>query len=103
MAKGNEHDVIKEVCKGIDYEDIILFGSRARGDHASTSDYDILLVTKENLSIREKMRLSTRLRRDFAKIGIDADIIIKSRSELDYYADKIGSVTRNALKEGMAI
>ena len=34
---------------------------------------------------------------------IDADIIIKSKDEVEYYKDKIGSVVRSALKEGVPL
>ena len=65
--------------------------------------YDILVIVKENLAIKEKMSLSGMVRRKLAKMGIDADIIIKSKDEVDYYKDKIGSVVKSALSEGVAL
>ncbi len=95
--------IIKRVLAGIELEKVILFGSRARGDFIEESDYDILIIVKDRLNIREKMRLTKQLRQKFAKEGIDADIIIKSKDEIEYYRDKIGSVIKSALEEGVAI
>lgn len=95
--------LLREVLSSLNYEKIILFGSRARKDFSQKSDYDILIIMKKSLMIKEKMKLSALLRRELAKKGIDADIIIKSKDEVDYYKEKIGSVVRSAVKEGVAL
>ena len=96
-------ELIKKTLGNLDCEKIVLFGSRARGDFKERSDYDILVIIKVHLNIKEKMRLTGLLRKRLAKIGIDADIIIKSEDEINYYKEKIGSVVRGALKEGKAL
>ncbi len=103
MIKKNVGNLLKEMLRGINYKEIILFGSRARGDYSEKSDYDILIVMKNNLTIREKMELSSILRKKLAKEEIDADIVIKSKEELNYYRTKIGSVVREVLKEGIRL
>lgn len=54
--------IVKKVANNLKKElreqtmDIILFGSRARGDFQSESDYDILvLVTKKTKELRDKI------------------------------------------------
>lgn len=94
---------LKQVLSDFNCEKIILFGSRARGDFSKGSDYDILIIVERTLSIEEKMKLSTHLRKELAKKEIDADIILKSRAEVEYYKNKIGSVVRTALKEGVTV
>jgi len=103
MIDNEVQTLLKKVFGDLNYEKIILFGSRARGDSSERSDYDILIIMEEDLSIKEKMRLLIRLKRELAKKEVDADIIIKSSNEVDYYKDKIGSVVRNALREGVAL
>jgi len=103
MAKGNIGKLLKRMLQGVNYKEIILFGSRARGDSSGKSDHDIMIVMKNNLTIREKMELSSILRKKLAKKGIDADLIIKSKEELNYYRTKIGSVVREVLKEGITL
>ena len=95
---------IKSVLAGISHEKAILFGSRATGAAGGDSDYDILLILKENnISAHEKIRLATKVRKELARIGIDADILIRTHEEAEYYRKKIGSVTKAALEEGVAI
>jgi len=94
---------IKEVLSQLDYERIILFGSRARNDFSERSDYDILIILRKSITIEEKMKILSNLRNQLAHKGIDADIILKSTDEVEYYKDKIGSVVKTALREGVAI
>ena len=103
MVKRNLGILLKELLQGVNYKEIILFGSRARGDSSEKSDYDFMIVMKNNLIVREKIKLSSLLRKKLAKKGIDADLVIKSKDELNDYKTKIGSVTREALKEGITL
>ena len=56
--------------------EVLLFGSRARKDDRSDSDYDILLVTKNNLIPKEKLLLRTKIRKALLSLGIRSDIQI---------------------------
>lgn len=102
ISKGMRKN-IRETLSSIDYEKLILFGSRARGDHTSASDFDLLVVLKNIIPLREKINLSSQLRKRFAERMIDADILIKDRQDISYLMDKPGSIVRNALREGLAI
>jgi len=97
------HNLLKDAIGDFAYESAILFGSRARGDSSTGSDYDVLVITRSRLTIREKRDRSAVLRRKLAVEGIDADIILKSRDEVNYYRDKIGSVVRMAVQEGIVL
>jgi len=94
---------IKNSIGKIAYKKIILFGSRARGDYNKQSDFDLLIILSRNKTIREKIHLSTALRKRFASKMIDADIIVKDSKDVAYLKDKSGSIVRNALKEGVAV
>lgn len=95
--------IIDNKLKQIEYTSVILFGSRARDDFNKMSDYDILIVMKKNTNIIDKISLSTLLRKELAHNGIDADIIIKSADEVEYYKDKVGSVVKSAIEEGIPL
>ena len=88
---------------GISFESIILFGSRARGDYNEDSDYDILIVTKETFPFKEKIRISEAVRDWIVKLHVPSDIIIRSHDEIEYFRDKIGSVVREAVQEGIIL
>lgn len=61
MEKNNQIlDEIKKAIHSVDeHADVILFGSRARGDYHEESDWDILVLTdKENYRrVRDDMRI----------------------------------------------
>jgi len=98
-------DKINSVMKrgGVEVSRIILFGSRARGDFEKQSDWDVIVVIKNNLSIKEKMFYSKKIRESLAQVRVDCDVIIKSEEEIEQYKEMIGSVVREALKEGISI
>lgn len=108
--QSSEVNIIKEqILKtllnlGASAQRIILFGSRARKNFTRFSDYDVLIIiTDKTFEINKKMRISKNIREYLAKLGIDADVIIKSDHEVEVLKNKPGSVVRNALKEGVAI
>ncbi len=84
-------------------EEIILFGSRARGDFDRHSDYDILVIVTEQVEMRDKIDIIEAIRTELAMLMISSDIILKSQTEVDYYKEKIGSVVREAFKEGVLL
>jgi predicted nucleotidyltransferase len=97
-------EILKSLKEGdVSVKRIILFGSKARGDYSTFSDYDFLIITGKTLSTKEKMRVAGEIRRALARFYIAADVIINSEEEVGLKKNKIGCVTRYALKEGVTI
>ncbi|MHB2154431.1 nucleotidyltransferase domain-containing protein [Calditrichota bacterium GD2] len=88
---------------GVTIDKMYLFGSRAGEKYGRFSDYDILVVTKQDLSIEKKKILSKNIRKKFAQLHIDLDILIKSSNELKQSQNKTGSVIKQAIKEGILL
>jgi len=88
---------------GITTKKIILFGSRARGNFSKASDYDFLVITEKTYPIKEKMAIAKEINTALASLLIPADIIIKSAEETEALKQEIGTVVREALKEGVEI
>ena len=102
MIKDENLMKIKEVIKNIFPDSrVILFGSRSKEKYDSQSDYDILVIVKQNLTIKEKRQYASVIRRQLVEIPID--VIVKTEEDIIYYKDKIGSVTREAVLEGVSL
>ncbi|MCB0727845.1 MAG: nucleotidyltransferase domain-containing protein [Ignavibacteriae bacterium] len=100
MITASESNIIKNALKGIDYDRVILFGSRARGDNRRDSDFDIMVVFKNDLNREKKMRLSGLINKRLILDGLDCDILIRSENQINYLINKTGSITRDAINEG---
>ena len=94
---------IKDSLSKITYEKIILFGSRSRNDYTKQSDIDLLIVLKDNTSLNNKIYLSTQVRKRLASEMIDADVLIKDKTDISYLKNKTGSVVHNALLDGIQL
>ncbi len=106
MARSIIREVIHKVAgeHGVDVEKIILFGSRARGDHSEDSDWDVLVVVRQSID-REKMMdiwdeihgiLGALLMKPF-------DILIKSRREFEAEMGVVNTVSNEARLEGVEL
>lgn len=94
---------IRDLLGKIEYQRVVLFGSRVRGDYFKQSDFDILVILPKTVSMSRKIQLSTVLRKRFASRMIDADILVKDSKDIEYLRDKPGSIVRNALREGLSL
>lgn len=83
---------------------VLLFGSRARGEEDRFSDYDLLVITPETFTPKEKIRLSTLLDRAIVKaINAPIDLLINSEEEVREKQDLPGHVIRTAIREGFML
>ena len=96
-------DTIRRTARedGFGVDRILLFGSRARGEDHSSSDWDILVVLTGDVSVLQKRSLAGKIRRNLRDVPID--LIVKTLTELSEYKDFYGTVTREALKEGVTL
>jgi len=83
--------------------EVLLFGSQARKEANIESDYDVLLITKTNLSPKEKLPIKTKIRKSLLLIGIRSDILIQSKSEVDKKKKLPGHILREILKEAILL
>lgn len=92
--------MILEVLPGAE---IILFGSRARGSEAKTSDYDLLVIIERPITVAERMRCQSQIRKQLANHSILADVLVQSRIEVDQKKQLIGHIIRSAMREGIPL
>jgi predicted nucleotidyltransferase len=85
-------------------EQIILFGSRARGDARPDSDVDLLIIESEPFSIqRSRRKEAGNLYMKLGKIGISKDLLLYSSDEVKYLADSRNHVVGRAIREGKVL
>jgi len=80
----------------------ILFGSRAKGDYTEESDWDILIVLKEQTNPIERKniwrKLYKALHKKFPKHSFD--IFIKSEQEFESEKSIANTIANEAMEEG---
>lgn len=95
--------IILKAIEEYNYSSIILFGSRARSNYSESSDYDLLIIFEDMLSIQEMRRIQMNIRKKLALQGIDADVLVRTRNIVEEYQTKKGNVIYNAIKEGIQL
>lgn len=79
---------------------IILFGSRARGDSTGDSDFDFLVIMPGPVDKYSEM---VRLSRVLASLRVPADVLVYSVKEVEEQRHLPGHALRAALSEGKVL
>lgn len=79
---------------------IILFGSRARGQAAADSDFDLLVIEDKPV---ERYAEMVRLNRLLRPMGIPIDLLVVSEEKFQYWRDTPGNVYYEAASEGRVL
>ena len=96
--------MVRAIVEEADPEQVILFGSRARGDAAAESDFDFIVVEAEPFGDgRSRHREEVRLYRALAGCGACTDILVYSLDEVEYWRDSLNNVLARALREGKVL
>ncbi|MGB8647235.1 MAG: nucleotidyltransferase domain-containing protein [Anaerolineae bacterium] len=92
--------MVRRLVARFDPDEIILFGSHARGTARPDSDVDLLVVLPVTGSKRAK-RIEMRVA--LHDILVPKDIIVATPQELERRRDIAGTIIRPALKEGRVL
>jgi uncharacterized protein len=98
-------EIIRQECRRQSYtmKKLLLFGSRAAGNETPESDWDFLLVVSEPLTRKVRMQVWLPIDTALSRLGIAADIIIKSEADYERDRDDIGRTTYYADKTGIEV
>ena len=92
------------IIEEVDPQQVILFGSHARGDAKPDSDVDLLVVESEPFGPdRDRRAEETRLWRSLAKFHVAKDILVYSREEAERWRGSLNHVLARALREGKVL
>ncbi len=98
--------IVEVIVEVLDPDAIILFGSRARGDHNKDSDYDIL-VLKEGVRPKERRRLAYEISKALLDEGLyakaDIDVLVQSPERFQALKDRWDLIYHDIHREGRVI
>ena len=96
--------MVRAIVDEVDPEQVILFGSRARGDERKNSDVDFIVVEAEPFGPeRSRHKELVRLYHALAGFRIPTDVLVYSHDDFDYWRDSLNHVLARALREGKVL
>ena len=97
-------DMVRAIVAEVDPEQVILFGSRARGDAREDSDVDLLVIESTPFGNgRSRRREAARLYQALSEFDISADVLVYSRDEVEHWRDSLNNIVARALREGRVL
>ncbi|MDE0262960.1 MAG: nucleotidyltransferase domain-containing protein [Bryobacterales bacterium] len=97
-------DAVRAIVDAVDPEQVILFGSRARGTDRADSDVDLLIVSSEPFGAgRSRHKEIVRAYEALSGMRVAKDILMYSRPEVEYWRDSLNHVLARALREGRVL
>ena len=96
--------MIRTIVDEVDPEQVVLFGSRARGDARPDSDIDLLIIESQPFGDgRSSHAESVRLDRALAATPVATDLLVYSREEIERWRGSLNHVAARALREGRVL
>ena len=96
--------MVRAIVDEVEPEQVILFGSRARGDARSDSDVDLIVVESDSFSEgRSAYREEVRLWNVLGRFDVAADVLVYSHDDVTYWRDSLNHVLARALREGRVL
>lgn len=88
---------------GVSLDELIIFGSRARGDHRPGSDVDVLMVSADFEGMPGYRRTKLFYRHwDYDELP-DPEFICLTPAEFEERKDKQPHIVRTAVEEGVSV
>jgi predicted nucleotidyltransferase len=88
------------IVAAFDPEQVILFGSQARGDAGPHSDIDLLVVVSE---VGDKRQMAVQIRQALADLPAAKDVFVATPEDIQRRGHLVGSVLCPALREGKVL
>ena len=82
-------------------DQVILFGSHARGDAGPESDLDVLVVLPTDALVTRDVVIDMRLA--IGTLSVDYDLVVTSRAEFAWRRNYAGAIEYPAAHEGVSV
>ena len=93
-------DIVRRIVETAQPEKIILFGSRARGDARSNSDFDVLVIRE---STEPGYRCDAALYLALAGLNAPVDVLVYTPAEVTDWSAVPQAFVTTALREGQVV
>ncbi len=94
------HEMVRRLVEVMRPERIILFGSRARAEHRSGSDFDLLIIAWSDLPRHSR---SAELYGALKDIIVPTDIIVYTPNEVEEWSHVPQAFVTTAVREGRVL
>ena len=103
----HERDILtqcKQIVKAVDLTaEVILYGSRARGDAAEDSDYDLLILTDGMVNLQKEDLFRRRLYPIELETGAVLTVFLIARSDWDSPVYQAMPFRQNVIRDGFSL
>ncbi|MBP6735760.1 MAG: nucleotidyltransferase domain-containing protein [Chromatiaceae bacterium] len=97
-------DIINATVGAVAPEQIVLFGSRARGDNGPDSDLDLLVVARDSFTPEHTRQGDLRrIRQAIRPFRLPVDVLLYSHDEIDTWRQSPNHVIGRSLREGLTV
>lgn len=93
-------DVTRRILEIVQPQRVVLFGSSVRGRFTKDSDLDVLVIVRGPVHRRQ---LAQMINRNLRGVSVPVDILVATEEDIAQYGDKIGTILRPALTEGLVL
>jgi len=93
-------EIVRRILAASAPEQIILFGSYARGEAGPDSDLDLLVIERGVEAPRQE---SVRLRRALRGLLVPIDVVVATPEQIQRHRDTIGLIYGPAVREGQVL
>lgn len=108
MSTASEHTLpdrlrrmVDTIVDEVEPDQIVLFGSQARGDATDASDVDLLIIVGESFQHgRDRMEMMTQLWRALSDVRGPKDLLVYSRDDVEKWKHTSNHVIARAFREG---
>ena len=89
--------MVDRIVSRFDPDQVLLFGSQARGSASEWSDVDLLVVLADGT---DKRQAAIEIRRSLGDLLVSKDIVVTTPDEIEQRGHVVGTVLNAAVREG---
>jgi len=95
-------EIVRRIRSVADPRKIVLFGSRARGDHRPDSDIDLLVIADSPLP-RHRRAIPLYAALADLPLDVDAEVVVYTPAEVEEWRNAGAAFVTTALREGTVL